>query len=79
MVVMVTGSPVCRNLCQTSTQKRPYAQLGSVELHDQCCGLCAAWRLVGGVVHGGKYLGNRDVRRAQILMIMVMMMKIWSW
>eukprot|EP00913_Durusdinium_trenchii_P016568 g15573.t1 len=23
-----------------STQKRPYAQLGSVELHDSCCGLC---------------------------------------
>jgi len=29
-----------KNLCSTSTQKRPYAQLGSVELHDACCGLC---------------------------------------
>lgn len=29
-----------RNLCGSSTQKRPYAQLGSVELHDSCCGLC---------------------------------------
>mmetsp|Transcript_6296 Transcript_6296/g.14336 ORF Transcript_6296/g.14336 Transcript_6296/m.14336 type:complete len:743 (+) Transcript_6296:85-2313(+) len=31
-----------RNLCSSSTQKRPYAQLGSVELHDSCCGMCVA-------------------------------------
>lgn len=31
-----------RNLCCSGTQKRPYAQLGSVELHDSCCGLCVA-------------------------------------
>ena len=54
-----------RNLCNSSTQqlgkprgsklprKRPYAQLGSVELHDSCCGLCAArrkarWSLLPG-------------------------------
>ncbi|CAJ1461703.1 unnamed protein product [Effrenium voratum] len=30
-----------RNCCCTSNQRRPYAQLGSVELHDTCCGLCA--------------------------------------
>jgi len=29
-----------KNLCCSGTQKRPYAQLGSVELHDACCGLC---------------------------------------
>lgn len=29
-----------KNLCSSSTRKRPYAQLGSVELHDSCCGLC---------------------------------------
>jgi hypothetical protein len=37
-----------RNLCSSSTQKRPYAQLGSVELHDSCCGLCVSWRLSQG-------------------------------